>query len=177
MMNIGKLFTKLYKMALAKLRPEKYARKIGVKAGDGLHIYGSAYKMFSSEPWAVSLGNNVHITDEVRFLTHDGGTVILRWKIPDLEITKSISVGDNVYIGVRALIMLGVHIGSNCIIGAGAVVTRDIPDNSVAAGVPARVVKSLDEYEAKAAAQSLHLGHLVGREKDLALRKRLEMED
>ena len=42
--------------------------------------------------------------------------------------------------------MPGVTIGSNCVIGCGAVVTHDIPDNSIAAGVPAKVIKSLDEY-------------------------------
>ena len=42
--------------------------------------------------------------------------------------------------------MPGVHIGNNCIIGCGAVVTRDIPDNSIAVGVPARVIRTIDEY-------------------------------
>ena len=45
--------------------------------------------------------------------------------------------------------MPGVTIGSNCIIGCGAVVTKDIPDNSVAAGVPARVIETIDEYYEK----------------------------
>jgi maltose O-acetyltransferase len=55
---------------------------------------------------------------------------------------KEVVIGDDVWIGRRAIIMPGVHIGKGCIIGAGAVVTKDIPDYSVAAGVPARVVKS-----------------------------------
>ena len=57
-----------------------------------------------------------------------------------------IKVGDNVYIGRGATICMGVTIGNNCIIGAGAIVTKDIPDNSVAVGVPARRIKSIDEY-------------------------------
>lgn len=50
-------------------------------------------------------------------------------------------IGNDVWIGRRVMIMPGVKIGNGCIIGAGAVVTKDIPDYSVAAGVPAKVVK------------------------------------
>ena len=57
-----------------------------------------------------------------------------------------IVVKDNVHIGWNAIIMPGVTIGNNCVIGCGAVVTHDIPDNSIAVGVPAKVIKSTDEY-------------------------------
>ena len=59
--------------------------------------------------------------------------------------------------------------GNNVVIGAGAIVTKDIPDNSVAVGVPARVIKSCDEYLDKIKQESLHLGHLKGQEKDKVL--------
>ena len=111
----------------------------------------------------------MHITDGVKFITHDGGTLLYRHLIPDLEITKPIVVGDNVYIGNNVIILPGVTIGSNVVIGAGAIVSRDIPDNSVAVGVPARVIKTADEYLEKLKKESLHLGHLKGREKDKAL--------
>ena len=89
--------------------------------------------------------------------------------MPDLEITKPIVLGNDVYIGNNVILMPGVKVGSNVVIGAGAVVTRDIPDNSVAVGVPARVIKTADEYLEKLKAESLHLGHLKGQEKDKAL--------
>ena len=57
-----------------------------------------------------------------------------------------IKIGNNVYIGMGAYIMPGVKIGNNCIIGAGAIVAHDIPDESVAVGIPARVVKCVEEY-------------------------------
>ena len=111
------------------------------------------------------------ITTGVRFITHDGGTLLFRNLVPDLEITKPITIGDNVYIGNNVIILPGVTIGSNVIIGAGAVVSRSIPDNSVAVGVPARVIKTADEYLEKAKNESLHLGHLKAKEKDIALMK------
>lgn len=135
----------------------------------GVHLYGNID--WSTEPWIITLGNNVHITDGVRFVTHDGGTLIYRQYVPDLEITKPIVVGNDVYIGTDTIILPGVTIGNNVVIGAGAVVSKDIPDNSLAVGVPARVIKSADEYLEKLKIESLHLGHLKGREKDEALMK------
>lgn len=148
--------------------PIGWARKIGVNFPEGgIHLYGRT--SWSTEPWIITLGNNVHITEGVRFITHDGGTLLFRDQVPDLEITKPITVGDNVYIGNNVIILPGVTIGSNVIIGAGAVVSRDIPDNSVAVGVPARVIKTTEEYFEKIQRESLHLGHLKGQEKDRAL--------
>lgn len=159
----------IYRLILSKLNPLKYAQKSGVNMRGGVHLYGRV--VWGTEPWIITLGNNVHITEGVRFLTHDGGTLLFRDKVPDLEITKPITVGDNVYIGNNVLLLPGVNIGNNVIIGAGAVVTKDIPDNSVAVGVPARVIKATDEYFEKIQKESLHLGHLKGEEKDIALKK------
>ena len=148
--------------------PIGWARKIGVNFQDGeLHVYGRT--SWSTEPWIITLGKNVHITEGVRFITHDGGTLVFRNKVPDLEITKPIIVGDNVYIGNNVIILPGVTIGNNVIIGAGAVVSKNIPSNSVAVGVPAKVIKTADEYFEKIQKESLHLGHLKGVEKDKAL--------
>lgn len=163
-MLLKKIKRKFYALCLS---PTQYAKKIGVNMGSNVHIYGKVY--WSTEPWIITLGNNVHITDGVKFLTHDGGTLLFRKEIPDLEITKPILVGNNVYFGNNALIMPGVTIGNDVIIGAGAIVTKDIPDNSVAVGVPAKVIKTSDEYYEKIKRESLHLGHLKGQEKDRAL--------
>jgi len=170
MKSSNKLFKPFF-MIYAKLFPVKYAKYLGVNSGENLHIYGSSYKMFGTEPWCVTLGESVYLTDEVRFITHDGATLIFRNKIPDLEITQPIIVGDNVYFGVNTIVLPGVIIGSNCIIGAGSVVTKDIPDNSVFAGVPAKYIKSTDEYLEQAQKKSLHIGHLTGKTKDDALKK------
>jgi acetyltransferase-like isoleucine patch superfamily enzyme len=165
MNRIIKLFTVPIWMVIAKMYPEKYARKIGVKFGENLKIYGSSYSMFGTEPWLINIGCDVHITLDVKFVCHDGGTLIFRKHTPDLEITKPINIGNNVYIGVRTLILPGVTIGDNCIIGAGSIITKDIPANSVAAGVPAKVIKNTDEYLKKIKKESLHIGHLGKKEK------------
>jgi acetyltransferase-like isoleucine patch superfamily enzyme len=80
-------------------------------------------------------------------------------------------VGDYVYIGVRSIILPGVTIGNNCIIAAGSVVTKNVPDNSVVGGIPAKFIKSTDEYLEGIKKRSLKLGHLKGEEKDAALKK------
>lgn len=157
---------KFYKV----FKPLKYVEKIGVNCNiSALFLYGQVE--WGTEPWLIRIGSNVHITDGVRFETHDGGTLLFRNKVPDLEITKPIVVGDNVYIGNNVIILPGVNIGSNVVVGAGAIVSKDIPDNSVAVGAPARVIKTVDEYFEKIKNESIHLGHLKGQEKDKALMK------
>ena len=56
-------------------------------------------------------------------------------------------MGDDVFIGLKTLVLAGVRIGNRCIIGAGSVVNRSIPSGSIVAGVPARIIGSFDEYE------------------------------
>lgn len=133
------------------------------------HTYGKI--TWGTEPWLITIGKNVHITDGVKFINHDGGTLLYRHLQPDLEITKPITIGDDVYIGNNVIILPGVKIGNNVIIGAGAIVSKNIPNNSVAAGIPARVIKTAHEYYEKIKKESLHLGHLKGETKDLALKK------
>lgn len=168
-MKIRKIYRFLYQTIVGKLKPVKFAKKIGVNMGENIHIYGKV--SWGSEPWIITIGSNIYITDGVRFITHDGGTLLYRDQVPDLELTKPIRIGNNVYIGNNVILLPGVTIGCNVIIGAGAVVTKDIPDNSVAVGVPARVIKSADEYLIKAKKESLHLGHLKYEQKDAALKK------
>lgn len=61
-----------------------------------------------------------------------------------MSVAKPVRIGDDVWIGGGAVILPGVTIGNNVVVAAGAVVTRDVPDNSLAMGVPAKVVKQLD---------------------------------
>ncbi len=121
-----------YKLKMwAQKHPVEYAKKVGVIIKGKVHFHTTPIGMFGSEPWMITLGDNAHITTEVRFITHDGGTLPLRREVPDLEITKPIVVGDNVFIGVRSIIMPGVSIGNRCIVAAESIVMHFIPDNCI----------------------------------------------
>ena len=67
------------------------------------------------------------------------------------EYGKEVTIGDNVWIGGNTVVCPGVHIGNNVVIGAGSVVTKDIPDWSVAAGNPCRVLRKITEEDRKKA--------------------------
>ncbi len=164
---LKKFFGSIY----AKFDHVGYARFIGVNIGKDLHIYGNPVNMFGTEPWLITIGDHVHITHDVLFVTHDGGTLIFRHLIPDLEISAPIIIGNYVYIGIRSIILPGVKIGNNCIIAAGSVVTKDVPDNTVVGGVPAKRIKSTQEYYEGITESSLHLGHLKGRYKNKRLKE------
>ena len=141
-----------------KFAPASYAKKVGVKMHGKVYFYGKPN--LSTEPWMISFGDNVHIAKNVDFITHDGGLVILRKDFPDLEISKPIKVGSDVYFGINCIILPGVTIGNRVIVAAGSIVTKSIPDNSVVAGVPAKIIKTVDEYQEKVLKDSLGIGNL-----------------
>ncbi len=128
---------------------EVYRKHLGIKIGKNTRITGKNIE-FGSEPYLIEIGDDCTITGGVIFETHDGGVGIFRKEYPGMNIFGRIKIGNSVFIGNRAIIMPGVTIGDHVVIGAGSIVTKDIPQNSVAAGVPARVIRTLDEYRQKA---------------------------
>nr|WP_305519079.1 acyltransferase [Pseudomonas sp. Q11] len=158
-------------MLHAALYPVSYAKKIGVQVKGRLMIYGSSYEMFSTEPYLVTLGDNVFISIKAKFVCHDGSTLPFRKDIPDLELAGEINVGNNVFIGMGALILPNVRVGNDCIVGANAVVTKDVADGTIVAGNPARVVSSTKDFLERAQTKSLKIGDLVGKEKVQAYKK------
>lgn len=122
----------------------------------------------------VEIGNHVRINSNVTFITHDGGVWVLRKmdsSLSDVDLFGKITVGDNVQISNNAMIMPGVTIGDNCIIGAGAIVTKDIPENSVAVGIPARVIETIDEYLEKNREKLHHTKNMSLSEKKMYIKK------
>lgn len=135
---------------------EVYRKYYKVKIGKNLRITGK-HISFGSEPYLVEIGDDVTISGDVKFETHDGGVAIFRKEYPGMNVFGRIKVGNNVFIGHDSIVMLGVTIGDNAVIGAGSVVTKDVPSGTVAAGVPAQVVESIDDYKAKAMKKAIYV--------------------
>ena len=127
------------------------ARSLGVRVGDGCVINDNARKVFNTEPYLITLGNNVTIASDVRFITHDGAIGVLRCNedYKDKDLLAPIVVGNNVFIGIRSIILPGVHIGDNVIIGAHSLVVKDIPNDTVAAGSPAKPICTIKQFSEK----------------------------
>ncbi len=130
----------------SELTFENYLRKEGYSIGKNNRIYTHN---FGSEPYLIQIGNNSTITRGVNFITHDGGSWIFRDEIPDLNVFGKIEIKDNCFIGLNSIILPNVTIGPNSIVGAGSVVSKDVPPNTVVAGVPARIISSTEEYKKK----------------------------
>lgn len=92
----------------------------------------------------VYLGARLKMGPDCMFITGDHPIPRGEQTFSDLKgSSRSIVIGDDCFIGARSLILPGVNIGSGVAVGAGSVVTKDVPSNCVVAGVPARIVKSI----------------------------------
>lgn len=120
---------------------------VHISVGDDVFINGNCTFQDSNR---ISLGNRVIVAPDVKFYcgAHSLDATQRFGIRPDgtrylVTMTKPITVGDDVWIGGNVTVIGGIHIGNNVVVGAGAVVTKDVPDNTVVAGVPARVLKPL----------------------------------
>jgi acetyltransferase-like isoleucine patch superfamily enzyme len=154
----------IYKLVATFASPEYYGKFIGVKFGKNCYI---STKGFSSEGFLITIGDNVRIAKEVLLLTH-GGVWPLRFIYPELkdfDYYGKINIGNNVYIGQRAIIMPGVTIGNNCVIGASTIVNKSIPDNSVVGGNPVKYISTTDEFVERVLKNDIKAHKLKGKEK------------
>jgi acetyltransferase-like isoleucine patch superfamily enzyme len=146
-----------------KFWPIYYAKKIGVTVGEDCRLINCDY---SSEPYLIEIGNHVSAT-KVRFETHDGGIWIFREKNKEIDVVAPIKIGNNVFIGYGAVILPGVCIGRDSVIGAYSVVTKDVPSGVVFAGVPAKFIKSIDDYKIGALKNCENTKNMSTKEKKL----------
>jgi len=107
---------------------------------------GSGSTLRGTTIWAsteITIGDNFLSAPYVWIVDNDAHGVELGKRENKYAKSAPIKIGKNVWVGYHAMVLKGVTIGDNSIIAAGAIVTKDIPPNSIAAGVPAKVVKTL----------------------------------
>lgn len=106
-------------------------------------------RIIPDEPKLISFGNNVSVASGVTFVTHDVIDKVLNNMNHEFKFSYNcapIKVGNNVFIGCNVTIMPGVEIKDNVIIAAGSVVTKDVKENTVIGGNPAKKISTFDEY-------------------------------
>lgn len=133
--------------------------RIRMKLFKSFHVFGSLGENCIMQDWKlplytnlIHLHNNIRLAQGVILTAHDGIHRMLNRKYGSENFEEKcgcIEIMDNVFVGARSRIMFNTRIGSNVIIGANSVVTKDIPDNSVYAGVPAKFICTYDDYVKK----------------------------
>lgn len=123
----------------------EYLRKKDILQGIGENVYFYS-RIFPADPKLVKLHNNISIATNVRFITHDRIDIILTGMFEKKYSKKygCIEVMDNVFIGADTVILPGVKIGPNAVVGAGSVVTKDVPPGQIVGGNPARQIGDFD---------------------------------
>jgi acetyltransferase-like isoleucine patch superfamily enzyme len=129
----------------APVKFRTFSPKAEIKIGNNVCLVGTSIVVRST---AVKIEDNVMIAPNTMIMDtdfHAAYPASTRLINPGLENDKEVIIGRNVWIGTRCIILKGVNIGDNSIIGAGSVVTNDVPANTIYAGNPARLIKKLDE--------------------------------
>lgn len=106
----------------------------------------SNHNLIINDGAKVTFGDHVFIAPNCCFTTAEHA-IDPEMRQSGIEIAKPITIGNNVWIGAGSTVLAGVEIGDNSVIGAGSVVTRSIPSNVVAVGVPCRVVREISEED------------------------------
>lgn len=126
----------------------RYLKKKGIAIGRNCKMLDSSTCIIDvTRPSLVTLGDDVFINRNFTLLTHDYVSgVFIHCGKDFLPSSGKVTIGNNVSFGYNVMVLKGVTIGDNVFIGAGSIVTKDIPGNCVATGNPCRVIRTLDEY-------------------------------
>jgi len=117
----------------------------GYNISIGENFY-SNYNLIILDCALVTIGNNVFIAPNVSIFTA-GHPVHFEKRNQEYEYAFPITIGNNVWIGGNVVINPGITIGDNCVIGSGAVITKDIPANTIAAGNPCKVIRTITDED------------------------------
>lgn len=154
-MNIKFLILKIKRRVIPwKFTSENFCELLkiqGINIGEGTYFFDPTGTLVDVQrPILIEIGKYCKITAHVTILSHDYSRSVIRLKYGEvLNEAKKTVIGDNVFIGVNSIILPGANIGNNVIIGAGSVVSGRIPDDSVVAGNPAKVISTLSKYYEK----------------------------
>lgn len=121
--------------------PTNYFKKRGMKIGKNFNRQ-SQTRLDPSHCWLISIGDDVTISNKVQILAHDDTTRVYTGK----GRIGPVNIGDRVFIGANTTILMNTNIGNDVIIGAGSLVTGNIPDDSIVTGVPAKVIGKTSEF-------------------------------
>lgn len=125
---LEKMHERMYRSKLGKI-------KMGTNNSYNQNNFDDAY------PELIEIGNNCVFATGSRILTHDAHPLVFGKPVK----TARTILGNNVFLGMNAIVLMGVTIGNNVIVGAGAIVTKDVPDNVIVAGNPARIIRAIAE--------------------------------
>ena len=151
---MNKRYIMMFKLLFIK-SPMKRARKMkewGVfrSCGDRVMITSRKIPLYSR---LISIGENVWIASNVEMITHDVAHFMLNgmkiWDKKFKEKVGCISIGNNVFIGANSKILYDVKIGDNVVIASGSIVNKDIEDNSIVAGIPAKKIGDFKDFVEK----------------------------
>ncbi|WP_298312856.1 DapH/DapD/GlmU-related protein [uncultured Aquimarina sp.] len=95
---------------------------------------------------SIVIGEDCMFSDNISIRTSDSHSIIDMESNKRINQAKSVSIGDHVWIGAHVKVLKGVHIGNHSVISMGAIVTKNIPNNSIAGGIPARVIKKNTDW-------------------------------
>lgn len=134
-----------------------YLKKCGVDIGNHCYVWSPNHTLIDTQrPEMLHIGDYCKITQGVIILSHDYSvSVAKRVYHEHIGNCAATTIGNNVFIGMNAIILMGSKIGDNCIVGAGAVVSGMFPSNTVIAGNPAKVICSIEDFYNKHKAKEI----------------------
>ena len=146
----------------------RYLKNNGVDVGENVKFFSPSRTLVDiSQPCLLTIGNHVRITHGVIILTHDYSWSVLKScgdsKGAIFGAQSPVKIGNNVFIGMNAVITRGVTIGDNVIIGVGSVVTKDCESDSVYAGNPAKRIMSLEDFHKKRQAKQFEEARVLAK--------------
>lgn len=125
----------------------KYLRNNGIAVGGGTHFDAQTCTIDITRPSLVTIGTNCFINKNFTLMTHDYvSNVFVNMGLDFINSSGKVTIGNNVSFGQNVMVLKGVTIGDNCFIGACSLVNKSIPANSIAAGVPCKVIMTIHEY-------------------------------